>query len=66
MTTPKLNFFRRICCRLLLCGGHVDHEQDADGGRWVGLRCATCKKLLSPIRSQFQDTAKAAQREGEK
>lgn len=53
----KLGFWRRLMCRFSLCGGHVDHERDAKGVWWVGLRCATCKKLLCPIHSQFQDKA---------
>jgi len=51
----EVSIFRKLMCRLLLCGGHVDHEKDAQGIWWVGLRCATCRKLRYPIKSKHED-----------
>ncbi len=51
----KLSLGRRIMCKLHLCGGYVEHEKDANGIWWIGLRCATCRKFLDPIKSNFQD-----------
>lgn len=50
-----LKIRRWIMCKLSLCGGFVDHETDAHGVNWVGLRCATCAKLHCPVKSHFQD-----------
>jgi hypothetical protein len=50
-------FWRRVMCRLSLCGGYVDHEKDAAGVWQCGLRCATCGKLKYPVKSRFQDSA---------
>lgn len=47
---------RRLLCRIGIgCAGHVEHEKDAKGVWWVGLRCVRCGKLCSPIRSAYQD-----------
>lgn len=54
-----LGFWRRVMCRLHLCAGVVEHERDKEGVWWVGLHCATCDKLLCPIKSQFQDKIKS-------
>jgi len=48
------SILRRVMCRLSLCAGHVDHETDANGVQWIGLRCATCGQLNAPIKSAYQ------------
>jgi len=50
-----MNIFRKLMCKLSLCGGHIEHEKDKDGVWWIGLRCATCKKLRCPLKSHYQD-----------
>lgn len=48
--------FQRLKCRLGLCAGHVEHQKDASGVWWVGLRC-TAGKFHDPIRSKTQDAS---------
>lgn len=38
------------------CRGWPDHEVDADGVNWIGLRCVQCGKLKSKTLSRFQST----------
>jgi hypothetical protein len=49
------SFFRRLQCRLGLCGGHMEHERDANGVWWIGLRCTATGTLHGPIKSRHQD-----------
>lgn len=55
LTRPKLGFWRRLMCRVGLCGGYVDHARDAAGTWWLGLRCATCGTLNCPQKSAHQN-----------
>jgi hypothetical protein len=54
----KPSFWHRLMHKLGLTSGFVDHEKDADGIWWIGLRCAGCGKLMHPIKSNFQDEPK--------
>lgn len=38
-----------------LNGGYVDHEQDADGAWWIGIRCGTCGEFERMNLSRYQD-----------
>lgn len=53
-TTMK-NRWHRFMHWLGLTAGYVDHERDANGIWWIGLRCPKCGKLMSPVRSHYQD-----------
>lgn len=49
-------WIQKILCKLSIgCAGHIEHEKDAQGIWWVGLRCWSCGKLCSPFKSTFQD-----------
>lgn len=52
----KPSLFRRLLCRIGLCAGWPDHEKDADGIWWFGLRCVHCGKLKCKKESMYQDT----------
>lgn len=52
---PVVGMLRRLQCRLGLCGGHIQHERDANGVWWVGLKCTATGKLHNPIKSAYQD-----------
>ncbi len=48
-------WWHRLMHKLCLTSGYVDHEKDADGVWWIGLRCGVCGKLMHPFKSKFQD-----------
>lgn len=37
------------------CFGHTEHEMDANGVWWIGLRCHRCGKLASKSRSAVNE-----------
>ncbi len=47
-------WLHNLAHRIGLTGGYVDHELDAKGVWWIGLRCPKCGRLSHPIKSNFQ------------
>lgn len=50
-----VGLLRRLQCKAGLCGGHVEHERDADGKWWIGLRCTATGTLHGRTLSRYQD-----------
>lgn len=51
------NWWHNLMHRIGWTAGYVDHERDANGVWWLGLRCPTCGRLMDPIKSHYQDKA---------
>lgn len=45
----------RFLCFLTLHCGHIEHETDALGRVWVGLRCVRCGGFHYRIRSRIDE-----------
>lgn len=58
MKTTKPSLINRLLCHLCLCSGHMEHERDANGIWWVGLRCTSTGKLHDPVKSLHQESAR--------
>ena len=54
-----MSLLRKIMCRIGLCFGRIQHERDANGIWWLGLRCRHCGKLKDPIKSMYQESKRS-------